>query len=78
MDRVEQQGADLWQKIIEKRAAAGLSEAPVGVESKEYRCPHCMAVLKGPVDVCPTAVKALQRPGLYLKQKRTKMNRPQA
>ncbi|MCX6004882.1 MAG: hypothetical protein NT082_04340 [Chloroflexi bacterium] len=27
LDRVEEQGVNLWQKIIEKRAAAGLVEA---------------------------------------------------
>ena len=56
MDRVEQQGADLWQKIIEKRAAAGLGEtpeAPVTGGSRELHCPHCMAVLKDPVETCP-------------------------
>jgi len=59
MDRVEQQGSDLWQKIMEKRAAAGLGEAPAGAESKEFRCPHCMAVLKSPVDVCPHCGKSI-------------------
>jgi peroxiredoxin len=58
MDRVEQQGVDLWQRIIEKRAAAGIGEAPPGAEQKEYRCPNCMAVLKGPVDICPHCGKS--------------------
>jgi peroxiredoxin/RNA polymerase subunit RPABC4/transcription elongation factor Spt4 len=57
MDRVEQQGVDLWQKIIEKRAAAGLAETPPTAE-KEYRCPNCMAVLKGPVAICPHCGKS--------------------
>lgn len=58
MDRVEQQGVDLWQKIIEKRAAAGLAEAPANPGQKEYRCPNCMAVLKGPVNICPHCGKS--------------------
>jgi peroxiredoxin/uncharacterized OB-fold protein len=52
MDRVEQQGVELWQKILEKRSAAGQGEAEAK-EQKEYRCPNCMAILKGPVEVCP-------------------------
>jgi peroxiredoxin len=61
MDRVEQQGVDLWQKIIEKRAAAGLAEMPPTAE-KEYRCPNCMAVLKGPVNICPHCGKSTVKP----------------
>ena len=61
MDRVEQQGADLWQKILEKRAASGLGEAPAAGESKELHCPHCMSVLKSPVDVCPHCGKSTAR-----------------
>ncbi len=57
MDRVEQQGADLWRRILEKRAAAGLSEAPPTPE-KIYRCPNCMAVLKEQVSVCPHCGKS--------------------
>jgi len=57
MDRVEQQGADLWRRILEKRAAAGLSEAPPTSE-KVYRCPNCMAVLKEQVSVCPHCGKS--------------------
>ena len=53
MDKVEQQGTDLWQKIMEKRAAAGLGETSAKTESKELRCPHCMAVLKSPAAICP-------------------------
>jgi peroxiredoxin/RNA polymerase subunit RPABC4/transcription elongation factor Spt4 len=52
MDRVEQQGVELWQKILEKRSAAGQGEAEVK-EPKKYHCPNCMAILKGPVSVCP-------------------------
>lgn len=61
MDRVEQQGADLWQKIIEKRAAAGLGEAPPAADLKENRCPNCMAVLKEPVSICPHCGKSTTR-----------------
>jgi peroxiredoxin len=61
MDRVEQQGVDLWQKIIEKRAAAGVGEAPPTTE-KESRCPNCMAVLKGPVNICPHCGKSTAGP----------------
>ncbi|MBN1691539.1 MAG: redoxin domain-containing protein [Dehalococcoidia bacterium] len=58
MDRVEQQGADLWQKILEKRAAAGLGEAAQAQEQKQYRCPNCMAVLQGPSPTCPHCGKS--------------------
>jgi len=58
MDRVEQQGVDLWQKIIEKRAAAGIGEAGPTQEQKQYRCPNCMAVLKGPSPTCPHCGKS--------------------
>ena len=58
MDRVEQQGVDLWQKIIEKRAAAGLGEAGPTQEQKQYRCPNCMAALKGPAPTCPHCGKS--------------------
>jgi len=58
MDRVEQQGADLWQKILDKRAAAGLAEAGPEREQKQYRCPNCMAVLKGPSPTCPHCGKS--------------------
>jgi len=58
MDRVEQQGVDLWQKIIEKRAAAGIGEAGPAQEQKLYRCPNCMAVLKGPSTMCPNCGKS--------------------
>ncbi len=57
MDRVEQQGVELWQKILEKRSGAGQEEGEVK-EQKEYRCPNCMAVLKGPVAVCPHCGKS--------------------
>ena len=57
MDRVEQQGVELWQKILEKRASAGQGEAETK-EQKEYRCPNCMAILKGPVAVCPHCGKS--------------------
>ena len=54
MGPIEEQGVNLWQKIIEKRAAAGLGEASKTQEQqKQYRCPNCMAVLKSPVNVCP-------------------------
>jgi len=58
MDRVEQQGVDLWQKIIEKRAAAGLAETGPAQEQKQYRCPNCMATLKGPSPTCPHCGKS--------------------
>jgi len=58
MDRVEQQGVDLWQKIIEKRAAAGLGEVGPAQEEKQYRCPNCMAVLKSPSPTCPHCGKS--------------------
>jgi len=58
MDRVEQQGTDLWQKIIEKRAAAGLAEAGPAQEKQQYRCPNCMAVLQGPSPTCPHCGKS--------------------
>lgn len=58
MDRVEQQGADLWQKIIEKRAAAGIGEAGPAQEQKQYRCPNCMAMLQGPSPTCPHCGKS--------------------
>ncbi|MGA9048902.1 MAG: redoxin domain-containing protein [Dehalococcoidia bacterium] len=57
MDRVEQQGVELWQKILEKRSAAGQGE-PDLKEQKEYRCPNCMAILKEPVAVCPHCGKS--------------------
>lgn len=53
MDRTEQQGVELWQKIIEKRAAAGLTESDAEQDQKQYHCPHCMADLKEPFPVCP-------------------------
>ena len=62
MDRVEQQGVDLWQKILEKRASSGIGEAPPAAEQKEYHCPNCMAVLKSPVDVCPHCDKSTIKP----------------
>jgi peroxiredoxin/RNA polymerase subunit RPABC4/transcription elongation factor Spt4 len=58
MDRVEQQGVDLWQKIIEKRAAAGLAEGGPAQEQKQYHCPNCMAALKGPSPTCPHCGKS--------------------
>jgi peroxiredoxin/RNA polymerase subunit RPABC4/transcription elongation factor Spt4 len=58
MDRVEQQGVDLWQKIIEKRAASGLSETPPAQNQRQYRCPNCMAVLKSTSGVCPHCGKS--------------------
>lgn len=58
MDKVEQQGVDLWQKIIEKRAAAGLSESSPSQDHKQYRCPNCMAVLKTPAGICPHCGKS--------------------
>jgi len=61
MDRVEQQGSDLWQKIIEKRAAAGIGEAGANQEGKQYRCPNCMAVLQGPSPTCPHCGKSTAR-----------------
>jgi peroxiredoxin/RNA polymerase subunit RPABC4/transcription elongation factor Spt4 len=53
MDRTEQQGVDLWQKIIEKRAASGVGGGPSAEDQGKYRCPNCMAILKGPAAVCP-------------------------
>lgn len=61
MDRTEQQGVDLWQKIIEKRAAAGIAGASAAQDQKQYRCPNCMAVLKGPSPVCPHCGKSTVR-----------------
>ncbi len=58
MDRVEQQGVDLWQKIIEKRAAAGLAEAAPAQGQKQHRCPNCMADLKTPAAICPHCGKS--------------------
>jgi peroxiredoxin len=52
MDRVEQQGVELWQRIIEKRAASGMAEAPPE-QDQQHRCPNCQAVLPKPVNVCP-------------------------
>ena len=66
MDRVEQQGVDLWQKIIEKRAAAGLAEAGPTQEQKQYRCPNCMAALKGPSPTCPHCGKSTARAKIVL------------
>jgi peroxiredoxin len=61
MDRVEQQGVDLWQKIIEKRAASGLAEGGSTQEQKQYHCPNCMAALKGPSPTCPHCGKSTAR-----------------
>jgi hypothetical protein len=58
MDKVEQQGVDLWQKIIERRAAAGLGESSPSQDHKQYRCPNCMAVLKTPAGTCPHCGKS--------------------
>ena len=58
MDKVEQQGVDLWQKIIEKRAAAGLAESSPSQDHKQYRCPNCMAMLKTPAGICPQCGKS--------------------
>ncbi|MBN1375052.1 MAG: redoxin domain-containing protein [Dehalococcoidia bacterium] len=58
MDRTEQQGVDLWQKIIEKRAAAGIGDALPAQEQTNFRCPNCMAALKEPVEVCPHCGKS--------------------
>jgi peroxiredoxin len=58
MDKVEQQGVDLWQKIIEKRAAAGLAESSPSQDPKQYRCPNCMAMLKTPAAICPRCGKS--------------------
>lgn len=58
MDRTEQQGIDLWQKIMEKRAAAGMGEAAPVQDKATYRCPNCMAVLEEPVAVCPHCGKS--------------------
>ncbi|RPJ62545.1 MAG: hypothetical protein EHM12_04400, partial [Dehalococcoidia bacterium] len=58
MDRTEQQGVDLWQKIIEKRAAAGIGEAPPPQNQSNLRCPNCMGILKAPVDICPFCGKS--------------------
>jgi peroxiredoxin/RNA polymerase subunit RPABC4/transcription elongation factor Spt4 len=62
MDRTEQQGVDLWQKIIEKRAASGLGESAQAPEQKQYRCPNCMAVLKSAAPVCPRCGKSTAQP----------------
>jgi peroxiredoxin len=61
MDRTEQRGVDLWQKIIEKRASAGLAEGPSVQDQKQYRCPNCMAVMKSPLPVCPHCGKSTVR-----------------
>jgi peroxiredoxin/RNA polymerase subunit RPABC4/transcription elongation factor Spt4 len=58
MDRTEQQGVDLWQKIIEKRAASGVGGGPSAEDQGKYRCPNCMAILKGPTNVCPHCGKS--------------------
>ena len=58
MDRVEQRGVDLWQKIIEKRASSGLGEAAPAQDENKYRCPNCMAVLKAPATICPFCGKS--------------------
>jgi peroxiredoxin len=58
MDKVEQQGVDLWQKIIEKRAASGLAESSTSPDHKQYRCPNCMAMLKTPAGTCPHCGKS--------------------
>ncbi len=58
MDRTEQQGVDLWQKIIEKRATSGLGEAPPAQDENKYRCPNCMAVLQAPAAICPHCGKS--------------------
>lgn len=58
MDKVEQQGVDLWQKIIEKRAAAGLAESSPSHDHRQYRCPNCMAMLKSPAGICPHCGKS--------------------
>lgn len=58
MDRVEQRGVDLWQKIIEKRASSGLGEAVPAQDENKYRCPNCMAVLKAPAAICPFCGKS--------------------
>jgi peroxiredoxin/RNA polymerase subunit RPABC4/transcription elongation factor Spt4 len=58
LDRTEQQGVDLWQKIIERRAAAGLAEDGAAQDPKQYRCPNCMAILKGPAPICPHCGKS--------------------
>jgi peroxiredoxin/RNA polymerase subunit RPABC4/transcription elongation factor Spt4 len=58
MDKVEQQGVDLWQKIIEKRAAAGLGESSPSQDHKQYRCPNCMVMLKTPAGICPHCGKS--------------------
>ncbi len=58
MDKVEQQGVDLWQRIIEKRSAAGLTESSPLQDHKQYRCPNCMAVLKTSATICPHCGKS--------------------
>ena len=58
MDRTEQSGVDLWQKIIEKRASSGLGEAAPAQNEGKYHCPNCMAVLKAPAAVCPHCGKS--------------------
>jgi peroxiredoxin/ribosomal protein L40E len=57
MDRVEQQGVELWQKIIEKRTEAGLGESPPA-EQKQYHCPNCYAALPKPASICPSCGKS--------------------
>jgi peroxiredoxin/RNA polymerase subunit RPABC4/transcription elongation factor Spt4 len=58
MDRTEQQGVDLWQKILEKRASAGLGDAASIQDQQQYRCPNCMAILKSPAPICPHCGKS--------------------
>ncbi|MDD5311575.1 MAG: redoxin domain-containing protein [Dehalococcoidia bacterium] len=59
LDRLEEQGVGLWQKIMEKRAAAGLGDAAeTSEQQKQYRCPSCMAVLKTPAAICPFCGKS--------------------
>ncbi|MCX6002255.1 MAG: redoxin domain-containing protein [Chloroflexi bacterium] len=58
MDKVEQQGVDLWQRIIDKRSAAGLTESSPAQDYKQYRCPNCMAVLKTSASICPHCGKS--------------------
>ena len=58
MDRTEQSGVDLWQKIIEKRASSGLGEAAPAQDEHKYHCPNCMGVLKAPAAICPHCGKS--------------------
>lgn len=61
LDKIEEQGTDLWRKIMQKRAAAGLGYAPQSQEQHQYRCPNCMAVLEAPLPVCPHCGKSTAR-----------------